>query len=323
MLGPLLSNQAYPLPKTGPDEKKMAMKQVPGQGTPGSTVPTSNNTPVPVSGPVPAVASRTGTPQVGTAGISSISPMVNRATGLNQSPSPRSLPNGTLPPPADYPYKEDEENLKKMAIRKTEIIARFKCRQEILGKSSVDLFLCSLGDCLGLPSASVDLISPIPSEIVEHVNGGCKGKNNGAPGQRVKGQDLPDVSIVNNSIVFADSNSPEAKAEPYVIGLNDVASVFRDVYGSTDLSSFSFETKTFAGEGGAKKRKAGDLDNSPDASPASSAIMSESKKLKIDSPEDMYFTAPGEDTKQLLTKSGAMKFSPENKIWDWSFWETS
>ncbi|SCU90932.1 LADA_0F07162g1_1 [Lachancea dasiensis] len=312
-----------PAKKQAQMRKKMTLKQASNQGTPSAVMPSS--TPAPGTGMGPVVSSRTGTPRVANVGLASVSPMATKAVTANQSPSPKSIPNNVGPSgPVSNQYKEDEEILKKMVVRKNDVISRFKRRQDILRNSAVDLFLCCLGESLGVSDDQVELINSIPQEVVDQVNGAGKKVANKPAAQRLKDQEYANVSIKDNRIVFA-TNSPVGNYKPDAtsFGNREVSSIFRDVYGTTDLTTFSFGNSNLTSGSRGTKRNAPDSENSPNISPASSAVMSDSKKIKFDSPEDLYFSAPAEEVKKEFTKDALAGNAEDSKIWDWSFWDTS
>ena len=150
--------------------KRTVAKKQP-QNTPSASTSSSQNTPNGITLQQNSNVSRTGTPSLSNLGPNA-SPMLAKPNfGHQQSPSPKTLmhPNVASPPVAENPYKEDEIKLKRMLIKKNEVVARYKHRQEIFSNSPMDLFLCSLADCLGVKDDAVDLVGTIPQLSLIHI----------------------------------------------------------------------------------------------------------------------------------------------------------
>lgn len=262
------------------------------------------------------VHSRSATPAAaGTAG----SPMgTKNGAPFQKTPSPLTVPSMSRQTPSteNRPYKQEENNLRNLNIRKAEIISRFKHRQELFHNSPVDMFLSTLADCIGVKDDQVDIVTHVPQATIDQINGTGKKKLTKAT-QRVRDQDVVTLAFKGNKLVMESKTSPATRS--YRIRPNALASVFRNVYGTTDISDMNFNDTTpranpSSAQLASRKRKLDENGISPvdSATSHSSSLMGESKKIKIDSPEDLF---AGKDT----TKSHATSVSLSN-IWDWNYW---
>lgn len=281
-----------------------------------------SNTATPNIAPT-VISSRSVTPAMANFS-SAASPSIRPPVTTQKTPSPLTVsPLGqaqstTSNSNVDNPFKEEEENLRSLNIRKGEIISRFKHRQEIFSKSPVDMFLSTLADCVGVKDDEVDLVMKIPQSIIDQVNGTGK-KRLSKAAQRAKDQDVVSLNIKENKLIMESKTQPSTRS--YSIPGNALASIFKNVYGAGVINSMNFSESTpngsFLKQINNKKRKFEDFEISPansNGSPSSS-LMSDSKKVKIDSPEDMFSSKIGGDssTKQVQTPAAA-------NIWDWNYW---
>ncbi|GCE97574.1 mediator complex subunit [Zygosaccharomyces mellis] len=252
----------------------------------------------------------------------------------HKTPSPLTVPSisqvqATASNSDNHPFEEEENALRKMNIRKAEIISRFKHRQEVFSKSPLDMFLSTLADCIGVKDSNVEAVMTIPPAVVEQVNGLGKRKLS-KMAQRARDQDVVLVSIKdNNKLVMESKTNPDSQT--YQIPTSALESVFKDVYGTSDIMTMNFNdpsgTSRSVSDGAvvgsnqmnARKRKLEDLEISPanSANSPSSSLMSDSKKLKVDSPEDVFLTRYGGDVDAKQSTSAEL---PPINVWDWNYW---
>lgn len=234
-------------------------------------------------------------------------------------------------------FKKEELLLKDLEMRKSEISSRFKHRQEIFKDSPVDLFISTMGDCLGIKDEEMLLSCDIPKSVVDHTNGSGKRKPTKAA-QRARDQDSVDVSIKDNKLIMKSKFNKNNRS--YSIGLSDVAVIFKGIGGNfKDLSTLVYSSSPSTSSNvdftNFKKRKASVLEISPQDSIASvlspdSNIMSDSKKIKIDSPDDQFMTKSSATVngKQEVAKNEAPFMtsaadSEQFNVWDWNNWTSA
>lgn len=316
------------VPSPNKDKKNPATRAVKGKKNSQSGIPTSN----PQSNSNASVVnSRTATPTV----IPGSSPMFNNkslASGQQNSPSPKTMINS--PPQQDNPYKNDELALKKMAIRTAELMSRYKHRKEVFVMSSIDLFLSTFADCLDIKDDAVDLVHKTPQPILDQINGTGKKKLSKAA-QKARDQDPVEISVRNNKLLMPSKS--EKTLRSFKIPIADITACFKPF---ADPKQLILNSTPKHDE---KKRKFDDLEISPTDS--SSELMSESKKVKFDSPDDMFLNDPSsvQETKPLVpselgmysinskpsipSSAGNMPAPNEStdsgmNIWDWNYWES-
>lgn len=136
----------------------------------------------------------------------------------------------------------------------------------------------------------------------------------GNPQRQHKGlcdQDSVDVSIKDNKLIMKSKYNKSNRS--YSIGLSEVAVIFKGIGGNfKDLSTLVHSSSPSTSSSNvdfinSKKRKASVLEISPQDSITSvlspdSNIMSDSKKIKIDSPDDQFMTKSGSHS-QWKTRS--------------------
>lgn len=313
------------------------------------TQSSNNNTPVPTTVNTQAgISSLANTPNLQLGNSPSLINVQNKSQ-QQQSPSPLSsnIPPSNLSDSSqsiDNPFKDEEMALKQMHIRKAEVISRFKHRKELLSDSPADLFLSTMGDCLGLKDEDIELIKPISQNVADYINGVGKKKVTKAV-QKTRDQDVVTVSVDNNRLIMKSKTNPNNRS--YKIDEDSLFSMFSSICGEVSSGADILNDKvsvannhnnnterkpslkrsnsnaSFSND--LKKRKLSELEVSPansNASP-SSFSMSESKKIKIDSPEDMFNSKPLQDSK--LNENKSLGIINENEptdpnIWDWGFW---
>ena len=156
--------------------------------------------------------------------------------------------------------------------------------------------------------------------MVDQVNGTGKKKMTKAA-QRAREQELVDVTLKDNKLIMISKTEPVTRS--FAVPLVEVGSIFRDIYGPTDLSTLSFDTVSPAQSN--RKRRKEDIEISPTNSSASS-LMSESKRIKVDSPENLFLDNVSDIHKSLPVpdhaSGGETKREEEQNVWDWNYWET-
>ena len=233
-------------------------------------------------------------------------------------------------------FRKEELLLKDLEIRKLEISSRFKHRQEIFKDSPMDLFMSTLGDCLGIKDEEMLTSCTIPKAVVDHINGSGKRKPTKAA-QRARDQDSIDISIKDNKLLMKSKFNKSNRS--YSIALSNVAAIFKGIGGnfkdlSTLVHSSSPSTSSNMDVGNPRKRKASVLEISPQDSIASvlspdSNIMSDSKKIKVDSPDDPFMTKSGATTSEKQEVTNEAPFltsgtsSEQFNVWDWNNWTSA
>lgn len=235
-------------------------------------------------------------------------------------------------PVAQHPYRSEELVLRDLNVRKNEIISRFRHRQELFEDSPMDIFLSTVADCLGVRDVNVEVIKKIPQSVEGLINGTGKKKLSKAA-QKARENDVVNVLVKNGRLVM------ESKAmgtdRNYAIKPSFLASVFKQANPGAALKNLNMQGNGACGSvlspgmvasdpfevmQESKKRKFDILQISPtsnsnsDSSPASN-IMSESKKIKIESPDDKFAS------KVPYFKSNLNTNSSVDNIWDWAYWE--
>ena len=264
------------------------------------------------------VNSRSATPAAaGTAG----SPLgnVKNSAIFQKSPSPMTVPSTRQTPLVENkPFRQEEDNLRNLNIRKAEIISRFKHRQEVFHSSPIDMFLSTLADCIGIKDDQVDIVTHVPQAVIDQINGTGKKKPTKAT-QRARDQDVVTLAFKDNKFIMESKTSPKTRS--YRIRPNALSSVFKNVYGTTDIGEMNFNDATPKRISGGsqvigRKRKLDESGISPvdSVTSQSSSLMGDSKKVKIDSPEDLFAGKENIKLQKPLQES-------LNNIWDWNYWQ--
>lgn len=251
--------------------------------------------------------------------------------------------NTSMDPPKDSPamankinqtpdqtgsLKQDAERLANMNLQKSEIISRFKHRQKLFITSPIDLFLSTLGDCLGVEGEKVETVYKIPKNVADFINGMKISKTE----QRVRNQDSVSMSVVDNKFLMKSKAGPDDKK--YDIPASSLSAIYKGIqgpsginafqlFGNSSLSPISEEHMT---TGNIKKRKIDQSEISPANSNVTtstdSTMMGESKKARIETPEEPLLSANNNNTATSKQSNGADNLNAGN-IWDWNYWESA
>lgn len=305
-----------------------------------ATVPSTTN--LSAAG-TPNIRNKSATPL--TAGLSpksTIRSNSNTALASAKTPSPMTV---SIPQPGNSSvFKKEEEYLSKLQLRKEEIRFRQKQRLDILSSSPVDLFLTTVADCLGINDEEIELINKIPETTADNINNTGKKKLTKAA-QKLRDKEILNVSIQvgEKDKLIMSSKAPD-KVMDYSIGAMSLAAVFKNLSSTGSLNNIALsgsnattskDIGNIYSHTGGVKRKFDEVEISPNSNGSPSAsIMSESKKIKIDSPEDMFVThsseaAKGTNNSSLMDsgKEGSCKSMAgsatevnDTNIWDWNFW---
>ncbi|KTB04675.1 Mediator of RNA polymerase II transcription subunit 15 [Nakaseomyces glabratus] len=305
-----------------------------------ATVPSTTN--LSAAG-TPNIRNKSATPL--TAGLSpksTIRSNSNTALASAKTPSPMTV---SIPQPGNSSvFKKEEEYLSKLQLRKEEIRFRQKQRLDILSSSPVDLFLTTVADCLGINDEEIELINKIPETTADNINNTGKKKLTKAA-QKLRDKEILNVSIQvgKKDKLIMSSKAPD-KVMNYSIGAMSLAAVFKNLSSTGSLNNIALsgsnattskDIGNIYSHTGGVKRKFDEVEISPNSNGSPSAsIMSESKKIKIDSPEDMFVThsseaAKGTNNSSLMDsgKEGSCKSMAgsatevnDTNIWDWNFW---
>ncbi|XDT04533.1 KIX domain [Nakaseomyces glabratus] len=305
-----------------------------------ATVPSTTN--LSAAG-TPNIRNKSATPL--TAGLSPKSTIrSNSNTALASAKTPSPMTVSISQPGNSSVFKKEEEYLSKLQLRKEEIRFRQKQRLDILSSSPVDLFLTTVADCLGINDEEIELINKIPETTADNINNTGKKKLNKAA-QKLRDKEILNVSIQvgEKDKLIMSSKAPD-KVMDYSIGAMSLAAVFKNLSSTGSLNNIALsgsnattskDIGNIYSHTGGVKRKFDEVEISPNSNGSPSAsIMSESKKIKIDSPEDMFVThsseaAKGTNNSSLMDsgKEGSCKSMAgsatevnDTNIWDWNFW---
>ena len=242
-------------------------------------------------------------------------------------------------------FKKEEDELQSLNIKKTEISSRFKHRQEVFQTSSLDLFLCTLSDTLGLKDDEYEPQMKFSQDFIDLTNRTGKKKKLTKVAQRARERDPVDVMIVDGKKMVMKSKYmlEKNKIRNYGIKLSSISSIFNGLENNIceKLNDLAFiDTPLNNTDCNTKKRKLDEMNLTPDSIKSnvndSPSIMSESKRIKFDSPEDTYVATDGKLKKganeinfnnatattsdfSTLT-NGTADDKKEINIWDWDYW---
>ena len=268
--------------------------------------------------------SNTPLPRPASANQRTVSPMANGDQFTMASPETNSI------------FKKEEDELRSLHLKKAEITSRFKHRQEAFQSSPLDLFLSTFADTLGLKDTEYEPQIKFSQDFIDLTNRTGKKKKITKVAQRARDRDPVDVSVENdNKLVMKSKFMAERNEERrYTISPTSIESVFGNLENSIcdKLNEITFmDTPANLADSNNKKRKFEEFNLTPDSIKSngngSPSIMSDSKRIKFDSPEDAFLTS---DSRKGTTTTG-MSFAPitaelgpeENNqanVWDWEFW---
>ena len=242
-------------------------------------------------------------------------------------------------------FKKEEDELQSLNVKKTEIASRFKHRQEVFQSSPIDLFLSTLSDTLGLKDDEYEPQIKFSQDFIDITNRTGKKKKLTKVAQRARERDPVNVSIVDgNKLVMKSKYMSEQKeVRNYGINLGSISSIFNGLENNIceKLNDLAFiNTPSNIANCNTKKRKLDEMNLTPDSIKSnandSPSIMSESKRIKFDSPEDTYVAAEGKMKKDAAginfastitsgpaTTTMTNDTSDDKKdinIWDWDYW---
>lgn len=251
----------------------------------------------------------------------------NRQNSRSNSINEVSSDSTKQPQTTEAVSKEEAAKIHEANVRKSEILSRFKHRQKLFITSPADLFLSTLGDCLGLKCEEIETSYKIPKNMADFINGVKISKTE----QRIRTQDTVVTSVVDNKLLMQSKTGGDKRT--YGIDPAALSAVFKGVQGTTNMntlqlfssSSLSPVTEENAGNNNQKKRR---LDQS-EISPANSNVttstdsttMGESKKLRIETPEEPLISA---NHGNINPKQKINTANPnDNNVWDWNYWESA
>ncbi|KTB22244.1 Mediator of RNA polymerase II transcription subunit 15 [Nakaseomyces glabratus] len=251
----------------------------------------------------------------------------NRQNSRSNSINEVSSDSTKQPQTTEAVSKEEAAKIHEANVRKSEILSRFKHRQKLFITSPADLFLSTLGDCLGLKCEEIETSYKIPKNMADFINGVKISKTE----QRIRTQDTVVTSVVDNKLLMQSKTGGDKRT--YGIDPAALSAVFKGVQGTTNMntlqlfssSSLSPVTEENAGNNNQKKRR---LDQS-EISPANSNVttstdsttMGESKKLRIETPEEPLISA---NHGNINPKQKINTGNPnDNNVWDWNYWESA
>ena len=374
---------SVPIPPNAimPNDNDNMMGQMPGSqfnttnATPDLGKINSRNTSVPTSNQVSPSREKTGTSNGTTKAANSKKPSPStsasskNAKSLSNVPTPRLNNNATTATAARSPgqkttpqsigadqrmksnvetnpvFKKEEDELQSLNIKKTEISSRFKHRQEAFQTSSLDLFLSTLSDTLGLKDDEYEPQMKFSQDFIGLTNRTGKKKKLTKVAQRARERDPVDVMIVDGKKMVMKSKYmlEKNKIRNYGIKLSSISSIFNGLENNIceKLNDLAFiDTPLNNTDCNTKKRKLDEMNLTPDSIKSnvndSPSIMSESKRIKFDSPEDTYVATDGKLKKganeinfnnatatasdfSTLT-NGTTDDKKEINIWDWDYW---
>ena len=267
------------------------------------------------------------------------SPNMNNSRTMStaqQSLSPMATQSTAIP--MDMPFKDEVETLESLNIKKGEMISRYKHRQELFRSSPMDIFLGTLADSLGIKDEDMEPpMMKFSKQIIETVNGTGKKKLTKVQ-QRARDRDLVAIMINDDSKVIMKSKSTKL-SRSFVIKLNALSGVFKSAIngGKNDIVDAMVSENEIINpspkvEINDKKRKFDSLDSSSNVSPRSNnsndfispstgSLMGESKKIKLDSPDDL-FTTSFHNSNSISNSDTNKSTKKENlgNVWNWDFW---
>ncbi|KAK5778998.1 hypothetical protein RI543_003618 [Arxiozyma heterogenica] len=271
----------------------------------------------------------------------------NRAQSTSQqsfasSPNQNAIQNNTAQ--LQMQFKKEVETLESLNIKKGEMISRYKHRQDLFRSSPIDIFLGTLADTLGIKDEDIEPpMMKFSKHTIDTVNGTGKKKLTKVQ-QRVRDRDVVDIHINDDHRLIMKSKAVK-EGRLYDIKLKAIAGVFKSVMkvGENDIvqsmvSENTIMNPSLTNPENDKKRKISDIDsettsstnqdsiNSGDfISPSTGSLMGESKRIKLDSPEDIFSEnfneASGkEDIGEYEKRLGVSKKDKINNFWNWDFW---
>ena len=241
-------------------------------------------------------------------------------------------------------FKKEVETLESLNIKKGEMISRYKHRQDLFRSSPIDIFLGTVADALGIKDEDIEPpIMKFSKHTIDTVNGTGKKKLTKVQ-QRVRDRDVVDIHINDDHRLIMRSKAVK-EGRLYNIKLKAIVGIFKSVMniGENDIVSSMVNKNVLTNSPttnseNEKKRKISEIEletssstnqdnmnNSDFISPSTGSLMGESKKIKLDSPEDMFSESSIDANSKgnIVDCEKQLGMSKKDKIdnfWNWDFW---